>query len=261
LTLPASCNRLIKTKLNPKLNRFRENQLIYLYNNSPQLDDDTLKMLYEQHIKVNYEKKEATLIDKTNFLIFSCNHLAEKQYDFDYNSKTLSTALKDYKTLQKDSLFFNQLDQNLDIKLIYYYYHHIDKAAAQFEKGIDEMFEKYKEDEENQLPLARTLAYYNKVEKVNELVAPHLGTNSKNYRMIILNNKINQEYIDLFGNVPQTYMDQLIKSFDNLGKEQWCSQFVGKGNISFQIFDYLTLYHKYCDECAPYDNAGTQLGY
>jgi hypothetical protein len=105
------------------------------------------------------------------------------------------------------------------------------------------------------------MAYYGRLEKVNELLEPYLGDNSKEHNMIVLYNKINQVFVDVNGKTNTDYMNTLMKSINSLGKDKWCGQFVGKGNISFQIFDYFPLYEQYCKECAPYNNAARLFPY
>jgi uncharacterized protein YkwD len=257
LSLPSDCQKVVAPK-NLALTSFNTNQWINYYNTHTEISEDTLALIYAP-IKAKFELKNASLVDKTNFLKFSSNQMSDKVYDFAFRSNVLLQNLKEIKPLLKAE-DYTHLDNMLEVKLTYYYSCN-SKAAKLFEENIDSLFAKYKDAEEKQLPLARTLAFYNRTEEVNELLNPYVGESSDNFKMIVLYNKINQEYVDVFGKVPQTYMDQLIKSFDNLGKERWCEQFVGPGNISFQIFDYLPLYHKYCDECAPYNNPATKLGY
>lgn len=257
------------TPLNPKTARIPNksiyktiitNQVAYNYNTISSHSEDTLDFFYERYIKPFYETSEATLIDKVNFLKFSCNHLTNRPFDNSYRSNNLTADLEKISSELSPAQYL-ELEKEYDIKLTYYYSHY-SKAASKLESSIENLKKVYGQgDLETKYKLARTLAYYGKMEDVNEILTPYLGEGSKAKNMIVLYNKINQEYITVFDKPPTSYYQSLISSYQNLGKQKWCNQFVGPGNISFQIFDYLPIYQKYCQECAPYNNAGTLQPY
>jgi hypothetical protein len=244
---------------NPKLNSIYMNQLAYNYNSIENHSEDTLKYFYD-FLQTNYKLSNTSTPNKINFLKFSCNHMTSKPYDFSYRSNNLTSDLKKIET-DMSTKEFEDLNNAFDIKLTFYYSNYT-KASELFEKSLDALEERYKNASfDKQLQLALTLAYYGKSERVNNILTPNIGRGSTAYNMIALYNKINQSYVDIFGAVDSDYMNTLLMSIDNLGKERWCKQFVGKGNISFQIFDYLPIYLQYCEQCAPYDNAARKVSY
>lgn len=246
-------------KINPSLAQVYQNQLNYNYNSITNHTEDTVKYFYK-YLLNNYKSKSASIIDKVNFLKISCNHMSNQPLDFEYRSNVLNDELKKLKAeiAEKD---YTKLANAYDVKLTYYYSFY-SKAASLFEANLQTLFEKYKNgDMDSKYKLALTMAYYGRLEKANELLTPYIGDDSKEHNMIVLYNKINQVFVDVNGKTNTEYMNTLMKSINSLGKDKWCGQFVGQGNISFQIFDYFPLYEQYCKECAPYNNAARSFPY
>jgi hypothetical protein len=231
------------------------NHLAWLYNGSENLPPDTLDLVYAS-IRAGFEAKNTSVLKRVNFLKFSSNEMSEKPYDINYRSNLITQEMTKLQSVM-DAKEYQSLGYAIDIKLTYYYKNY-SKAQALFESNINTLYDRYKNDENNQIALARTLAYYNKTEKVNELIASQSGNTKASERMTVLSNKINQEAPGLYGQVNTNYMNNLIESYQKIGQEKWCEQFVGKGNISFQVFDYLPVYKKYCESCAPYLNPATK---
>ena len=237
------------------------NQITHNYNSidENELTKDTLQYFYIG-LKKAFKLPSSSATIKQNFLKFSCNHMAKRPYDSQYRSNVLTKLLGGLEGEIPDEQF-KELSEAYDVKLAYYYSFY-EKAKAKFEKSIDKMNEKYSNgSDEDKYKLALTLVYFGKNDKAQEVIQPFLGSGSTNVNMLVLNNKLNQEYTDVFGNEPTGYYDILIGTYDQIGQEQWCKQFVGAGNISFQAFDYVPLYHKYCDECATVKNEATELKY
>ncbi len=248
-----------KLLYNASLNAICTNHLIYNYNSIIDPSEDTLKYFYKVFLENNVSPN-ATLKDKINFLKFSCNEMNNQPFDFNYRSNVLAAELKKLNGKIKEEEYKN-LSDAYEVKLTNYYSHY-PKAQELFESNLNSLFEKYSNsNEEYKYKLALTMAYFGKMDKVNQILEPYLVADSKALDMIALYNKINQVYLDFFGNTSNEYMNTLIRSIDNLGTEKWCAQFVGKGNISFQIFDYLPLYKQYCQECAQYNNAAKKVSY
>lgn len=129
------------------------------------------------------------------------------------------------------------------------------QGLAEIRKSCVALYDYYKIKEVDDsliVKLANQFIYAKQEDLAYDLLFPRAIGPNPNAEVLMLYNKLIYYHHKEFNDI--TYANWLMGSIDKLTIENWCSMFVGKEKISFQVFDYEPLRKMYCRLCGDYEN-------